>query len=1019
MQVKGIAIDVKISRQYEIKQKKLNSTIEKLSSGYRINFAKDDAANLAISTRLNVRTKSITQAIKNVQDGVSLVQTAENAIESIEQMLQRARTLSVQAANQTLTQEDRSLIQTEIDNLTAEINRIANSVSFNGVPLLNGYIEWYERENDSNKVIVYDVGIIGTPEYGIYKVRLDRAGTKDETKLIATTSTHINLANISSYEKVTSYEKPNNNGVVNFHSATANPTNTNIGVIDKVEDSSGNILSQATNEYSWNAATGNLTVNNTSGDGIVQKTSVAGGAKTGSWQIQIAETGYSVVAADAANIIIIDPAATKTGVTNGNGMTQTGSTAIKSDVTNVSATGANSITLSYAGTHISSYNIDKFVMVDIDKTTNNNLENAGSGGFYLDPTAADGWSTSAVGGGGFYIADGGDKYSQGSVGDVTLNGVLIADGWTEIAWGAAYSNPGVSKEIKINYATGQVETNNLALPAGAAITYKAGYNFTGNIASQNTTTGVITLNGSQGINPNSGLGTLEVQYDATYYNQFNLAKPNSDGVNPVNGAGATINNATGTVSNAGVVSLTDISTGTVSVDYSYRRKYSTGNGDSFSFNGDKITITNGTGDSVSDPADNVSNLEMTYKYYDGIRLTYYELPQTPLSNTIKVSTGSGSAFKNIASTTEENDTYEVSGRGVRINGFDGTAAIEFSYDSDTPVTITGLTQQLGEAVPVVGGDSTNNGTTSVFNDFWTPANLSLTVDNNVFNITINPTDTIQDVIDKLNNEANTQRTGGSTASTAFLTASGGSNAAFTASWDGSTILLTSDYKGSRFNITANNIFGNDLEHLFRFNSGISGTPAVDPQVTVTDANNNTYQTTATSNFINNTSSINGISGVRIQLKEELTSADVGDESILEILSISLQDSPDKTNNTVIGIALRDMQADALGVGNIDVTTISGAAQAISLYDTAINEVSEHRATLGATLARMESRLNFLMEEYIETSQTNSRIIDTDYAYQTMEMVKNQIQNESTKFTLKEANIMYENMLNLIYNHLNI
>lgn len=112
--------------------------LEKLSSGYRINRAADDAAGLAISEKMRGQIRGLQQASRNAQDGISLIQTAEGALNEVHQVLQRMRELAVQASNDTNTLEDREKIQSEINQLLNEIDNIANTTQFNTMKLLDG-----------------------------------------------------------------------------------------------------------------------------------------------------------------------------------------------------------------------------------------------------------------------------------------------------------------------------------------------------------------------------------------------------------------------------------------------------------------------------------------------------------------------------------------------------------------------------------------------------------------------------------------------------------------------------------------------------------------------------------------------------------------------------------------------------------------------------------------------------------------------------------------------------------------
>jgi flagellin len=123
-------------RQLSANSTALSKSLERLSSGYRINHAGDDSAGLAISTRMQYQIEGMEQAQRNVQDGISLVQVAEGGLEELVGIMQRMRVLSVQASNGTLSASDRTLIQTEVTQLICEIDRMGSTIEFNGVNLL-------------------------------------------------------------------------------------------------------------------------------------------------------------------------------------------------------------------------------------------------------------------------------------------------------------------------------------------------------------------------------------------------------------------------------------------------------------------------------------------------------------------------------------------------------------------------------------------------------------------------------------------------------------------------------------------------------------------------------------------------------------------------------------------------------------------------------------------------------------------------------------------------------------------
>ncbi|HDS1590537.1 TPA: flagellin, partial [Stenotrophomonas maltophilia] len=116
----------------------LATTIQRLSSGLRINSAKDDAAGLAISERFSTQIRGLDVAVRNANDGISLAQTAEGAMVEIGNNLQRIRELSVQSANATNSSSDREALDAEVKQLTSEIDRVARQTNFNGTNLLDG-----------------------------------------------------------------------------------------------------------------------------------------------------------------------------------------------------------------------------------------------------------------------------------------------------------------------------------------------------------------------------------------------------------------------------------------------------------------------------------------------------------------------------------------------------------------------------------------------------------------------------------------------------------------------------------------------------------------------------------------------------------------------------------------------------------------------------------------------------------------------------------------------------------------
>ena len=125
-------------RNLSLSSQSLAVSMQRLSSGLRVNSAKDDAAGLAIAERMNTQIKGLTMASRNANDGISLAQTAEGALGKVGDMLQRMRELAVQASNATNSQADRQALQAEVKQLSDEIDRVAKQTTFNGQKILDG-----------------------------------------------------------------------------------------------------------------------------------------------------------------------------------------------------------------------------------------------------------------------------------------------------------------------------------------------------------------------------------------------------------------------------------------------------------------------------------------------------------------------------------------------------------------------------------------------------------------------------------------------------------------------------------------------------------------------------------------------------------------------------------------------------------------------------------------------------------------------------------------------------------------
>ncbi len=178
-----------------VAQSGLTMAMERLSTGQRINSAKDDAAGLAISQRMTADVRGLAVAIRNANDGISMAQTAESAMGEVTNMLQRMRELAVQASNGTITGDDRVALQAEVDQLTGEIDNIGQRTNFNGIKLLDGSAKnlLLQTGSRAGETVSFDIG----------SARISDLGTGRTPALTATGSFEATATNLTANQSLT------------------------------------------------------------------------------------------------------------------------------------------------------------------------------------------------------------------------------------------------------------------------------------------------------------------------------------------------------------------------------------------------------------------------------------------------------------------------------------------------------------------------------------------------------------------------------------------------------------------------------------------------------------------------------------------------------------------------------------------------------------------------------------------------------------------------------------------------
>lgn len=449
----------------------LTTALQRLSSGLRINSAKDDAAGLAISQRMNAQIGGLNQAARNANDAISLAQTAEGALSGIGDNLQRLRTLAVQAANSTNSDSDRATIQTEVSSLVAEIGRVSSTTEFNGIKLLDGSFtsQAFQVGANANQTI---------------SVSMDSAAT---SKLGSTQA-----ASLTAY---------NNGTAMSAGDVIINGVSVGASLASSDTASTASAASSAiAKAAAINAVSGQTGVTATADATVAAGVAMTPAAGSGTLTINGKTTGLVTVSTDGASsrasvISAINAISGQTGVTAiDTGLDNTGVKLVAADGRNIdvdfsvssgaftsASTGVLAATTS-TGTY--TLNSSKEIVVSSSSGT---IANSGlSAGTYATQTAMASSSSALA------------STTAFAAGDFKINGVVIGASLAkyDTASTAGQSGSAISKAAAINALTSQTgvtATVNTNTVNGASMTTATG---TGTITINGFTTGLVSLTNS-------------------------------------------------------------------------------------------------------------------------------------------------------------------------------------------------------------------------------------------------------------------------------------------------------------------------------------------------------------------------------------------------------------------------------------------------------------------------------------------------------------------------------------------
>ncbi|RJF98610.1 flagellin [Noviherbaspirillum saxi] len=444
----------------------LTTALQRLSSGLRINSAKDDAAGLAISQRMSSQIGGLSQAARNANDAISLAQTAEGALSGMSDNLQRLRTLAVQSANATNSDSDRATIQTEVASLVAEIGRVAQTTEFNGIKLLDGSFtsQAFQVGANANQTISISMDNASTSKLGSTQASSLTASNNGT----ALASADLTINGVAIGASVAASDNASTAGASSSaisKAAAINAASAQTGVTAKAD-----VNTVAGASMTGTAGTGTITINGkTSGtitlgtDTAANRTAVISAINAMSGQTGVVATdtgadgsGISLAAADGRNVAVSFSSASGTFTSATTGVT--------------------------SGTGYGTYTLSSTKAITVSGAASK-LANAGvTAGTYATQTAYA--STTAN-----------TTTAAFASGDIKLNGVIIGASLaaSDKSSTTDQAKSAISKAAAINAVssqTGVTATANATTVSGAAMTGAAG---TGTFTINGVTTDLVTV----------------------------------------------------------------------------------------------------------------------------------------------------------------------------------------------------------------------------------------------------------------------------------------------------------------------------------------------------------------------------------------------------------------------------------------------------------------------------------------------------------------------------------------------
>lgn len=972
--------------------KKLSQAMELLSTGSKVNSAGDDAAGLAIATRMDTQVRGLSVAIRNANDGISLLQTSEGAMEEITSMLQRMRELSLQSSNSVNNAQDRQALDAEVQQLKAEIDRIATTTTFNDQKVLNGSMVGKSLQIGAKAAETLNFSLNSMLSSDIGKTALTN------NSLATTAASASGKPAIETVAQLAFFGDDVYTFKVDGTTVTGSVVSGSpAGIVDNIN----NALK----------AVGKTDISATLVNGAVELRHKLGGniGVTNFSSVGNGKASFNVVSGGGSTVILDDTSAiTSSGVAIGSAPSSTGVTL---SLANTATTAAGSYTMKVNGVAVS------IAAADNDAAIKTKLK-AALGASYEVFTAS-------------------DVVSSGSA-----SGTFAASAGYTSTTGAGSAN---------TYQTGTTTfgsagtTGGFGLGAGQFVLWSSSSNVPINITEFNATDGVAA--GTKGTIRAAGGSSEAILVDGT--NKFTVAQGSavaemslaftsttSNYDIKLDGASFTITAADLQAGTAASKLISDINAATTGAGMNTTAVVGTGTAASTA--GD----TSGAGAQTYVLAGGLSSLGNTATASStGADKVTYEIVQNGSTITIKKAANYGNLIAQLeevasskygayatpataesVATFTTNSSAGVPDAGTQIslnttatglyqtNAYTPTQmSLDFSGDATYTFSLTNLagTGQYATAVSaaVVGG-SVASVITSINNLTANTGIVASTDPNNSSSVILTRNDGKKIQVTGFTSTGN---------GTVLATPSAGQGVAKVLNDDSNSVQASATAAGAAVATVADMTFSGADKVSFKISDGRT-TALVRPISTTSNSSQDLLtEIRAAIEGMDITAALAAGGGTTPRIT--FTNSVGGKIDITSFTSdaTSTATFAPKTGQGVAVILDEDGGGSASGkaVSDIDVATESAAAEALGVIDNALQQVSDERAKLGALQNRLDHTVSNLSNIVTNTGAARSRIMDTDYAVETSNLAKSQIIQQAATAMLAQANQSAQSVLSLL------